>query len=256
MPKEFAQNIRTALSQIITSLYLCSFLFFFIKVRLCKWLHPFYFCVVDTEHCYLRMFFSSVLLLLCITEQLCCWIECWKMIFQLLQNIAIKNLYIKDDGSGPSDKTVGSGGKQAVREAPGTELLHRDAEMFPQLGRTFASPCGWRAGWVLRAAPCAALKEPQVLQSQYEGASIAPQEPGHGLTAQPQPAPSWCCGWGGSDSSSLRLAHLLPHHGHCGWERGRNLVDLKLPGELLLPRCPQINECFHHFGTTVWIFVG
>lgn len=66
--------------------------------------------------------------------------------FQLLQNIAIKNLYIKDDGSGPSDKTVGSGGKQAVREAPGTELLHRDAEMFPQLGRTFASPCGWRAG--------------------------------------------------------------------------------------------------------------
>lgn len=253
MPKKFAQNIRTALSQIITSLYLCSFLFFFYKGETLQMATSFLLLC-----CRYRALLSTYVFLQCVASALyyraVMLLNLW--FFQLLQNIAIKNLYIKDDGSGPSDKTVGSGGKQAVREAPGTELLHRDAEMFPQLGRTFASPCGWRAGWVLRAAPCAALKEPQVLQSQYEGASIAPQEPGRGLTAQPQPAPSWCCGWGGSGSSSLRLAHLLPHHGHCGWERRRNLVDLKLPGELLLPRCPQINECFHHFGTTVWVFVG
>lgn len=30
------------------------------------------------------------------------------------------------------------------------------------------------------------------------------------------------------------------------------LDDLKLPGELLLPRCPQINECFHRFGWLVY----
>lgn len=73
MPKEFAQNIRTSLSQIITSLW-SLFIFFLIKVRLCKWLHPFYLRVVYTEHRFLRMFFSIVLLLLCITEQLRCWI--------------------------------------------------------------------------------------------------------------------------------------------------------------------------------------
>lgn len=99
-------------------------------------------CVVDSEHRFLSIFFSSVLLLLCITEQLHCCIYN----FSVIAEHSRKNIYIKDHGSGPSDKTVGSGGKQAVREAQGTELSHRDAEMSPQLGRTFASSSGRRAG--------------------------------------------------------------------------------------------------------------
>lgn len=52
--------------------HLCSF---FIKARLCVCLHLFYFCAVATEDPFLSIIFlSTVLLLLCITEKLHCWI--------------------------------------------------------------------------------------------------------------------------------------------------------------------------------------
>lgn len=138
--------------------YLCSF---FIKVRLWVCLHLFYFCAVATEDPFLSIIFlSTVLLLLCITEKLHCWIMIFSSYLMSEHGCPKKNPKDRLWFRTKWEEKSGQWRRTGYEKRPGSrDVKHHWVSLGPSGGSwMLASSCGRTAGrgsgegWCLRCS--------------------------------------------------------------------------------------------------------